>query len=97
MAGMSADFDVRYTAQLARLKLSEEEIATFQSQLSQVLAYVEKLKQVDVTGVEPTAHTSAIFNVFRKDEPRDWFTPEEALANAPRQANHLFVVTKVIE
>ena len=94
---MSQDFDVRYTAQLARLNLSEEEIATFQSQLSQVLAYVEKLNKVDVSGVDPTAHTNPIFNVLRKDESRDWFTAEEALANAPRQANHLFVVTKVVE
>ena len=97
MAAMNQDFDVRYTAQLARLNLSEEEIATFQSQLSQVLAYVEKLNKVDVSSVDPTAHTSPVFNVFRKDEPRDWFTAEEALANAPRQANHLFVVTKVVE
>ena len=94
---MSAQFDVRYTAQLARLHLSEEEIAKFQTQLSQVLAYVEKLEQVDVTGVEPTAHATAIFNVFRKDESRDWFTAAEALANAPREANQLFVVPKVVE
>ena len=94
---MSAKFDVRYTAQLARLHLSEEEIATFQQQLSQILAYVEKLEKVDVSGVEPTAHANAIFNVFRKDESRAWFTPEEALANAPRQANQLFIVPKVIE
>lgn len=94
---MSADFDVRYTAQLARLNLSEEEIAKFQAQLSHVLNYVEKLKQVDVSGVEPTAHTSPVFNVFRADEERAWFTPEQALANAPRQANQLFVVPKVIE
>jgi aspartyl-tRNA(Asn)/glutamyl-tRNA(Gln) amidotransferase subunit C len=94
---MSADFDVRYTAGLARLNLSEEEIATFQSQLSQVLEYVEKLRAVDVSSVDPTAHTNAVFNVFRADEPRDWFTPEQALANAPRQANQLFVVTKVME
>ncbi|MGV3533666.1 MAG: Asp-tRNA(Asn)/Glu-tRNA(Gln) amidotransferase subunit GatC [Chthoniobacteraceae bacterium] len=94
---MSADFDVRYTAQLARLQLSDEETAKFQSQLSQVLEYVEKLKQVDVSGVEPTAHTNPIYNVFRKDEPRDYFTPEVALSNAPRQANGLFIVTKVIE
>src|SRR4051812_29339215 len=53
---MSAQFDVRYTAQLARLNLSEEEIAKFQSQLGQVLDYVEKLSAVDVSGVEPTAH-----------------------------------------
>ncbi len=94
---MSATFDVRYTAQLARLNLSEEEIAKFQAQLSQVLAYVEKLEKVDVTGVEPTAHANAVYNVFRADEPRDGFTAEQALANAPRAANQLFVVPKVIE
>jgi aspartyl-tRNA(Asn)/glutamyl-tRNA(Gln) amidotransferase subunit C len=94
---MSAQFDVRYTAQLARLHLSEEEIAKFQTQLSQVLAYVEKLEQVDVSDVEPTAHANAIFNVFRADESRDWFTPQQALANAPREANQLFIVPKVIE
>ena len=94
---MSAEFDVRYTARLARLNLSEEEIARFQAQLSQVLEYVEKLKQVDVTGVEPTAHANAVFNVFREDEPRPWFSTAEALANAPRQANGLFIVPKVIE
>ncbi len=94
---MSAQFDVRYTAQLARLHLSEEEIAKFQTQISQILAYVEKLEQVDVSGVEPTAHANAIFNVFREDAPRDWFTAEDALANAPRSANQLFIVPKVIE
>ncbi len=94
---MSAEFDVRYTAKLARLSLSEEEIAKFQAQLSQVLEYVEKLSQVDVSDVEPTAHTNPIFNVFRKDEPRQWFEPEVALSNAPRQASQLFIVTKVIE
>ena len=94
---MSAEFNVRYTAELARLTLSDEEIATFQQQLSQILAYVEKLEKVEVSGVEPTAHANAIFNVFRNDESRPWFTPEEALANAPRQANQLFIVPKVIE
>jgi aspartyl-tRNA(Asn)/glutamyl-tRNA(Gln) amidotransferase subunit C len=94
---MSADFDVRYTAQLARLQLGEEEIAMFQKQLSQVLEHVEKLKQVDVSGVEPTAHANAVFNVFREDATRDWFSAAEALSNAPRQANQLFIVPKVIE
>jgi aspartyl-tRNA(Asn)/glutamyl-tRNA(Gln) amidotransferase subunit C len=94
---MHAKFDVRYTAQLARLDLSEEEIRTFQAQILEVLSYVEKLEGVDVSGVEPTAHANAIFNVFREDSPRDWFTSEEALANAPRAANQLFMVPKVIE
>ena len=94
---MSDQFDVRYVAQLARLDLSDAEIAKFQSQLGQVLAHVEKLRQVDVSGVEPTAHANQVVNAFRDDEPRDWFTSKDALANAPRSANGLFVVPKVIE
>ncbi|HEY2341888.1 MAG TPA: Asp-tRNA(Asn)/Glu-tRNA(Gln) amidotransferase subunit GatC [Chthoniobacteraceae bacterium] len=89
--------NVRYTAQLARLNLSDEEAAVFETQLEHVLEHVAKLAAVDVTGVEPTAHTSPVFNVFRSDEPRPCFEPREALANAPRQANQLFIVTKVIE
>jgi aspartyl-tRNA(Asn)/glutamyl-tRNA(Gln) amidotransferase subunit C len=94
---MSDQFDVRYIAQLARLDLSEAEIAKFQSQLGQVLSHVERLNKVDVSGVEPTAHANQVVNVFRPDEPRTWFTPEVALANAPRSANGLFIVPKVIE
>ena len=94
---MNPEFDVRYTAQLARLHLSEDEIVKFQAQLSQVLEYVEALRAVDVSGVEPTAHANAIFNVFRADESRPGFTQEQALANAPRQASQLFIVPKVIE
>ena len=94
---MKAEFDVRYTAGLARLNLSEEEIAKFQAQLSQVLEYVEELKGVDVSQVEPTAHANPVFNVVREDEPRDGLTRQEALANAPRQAGGLFSVPKVIE
>ncbi len=94
---MSAQFDVRYTAQLARLELSPAEAERFQAQLSHVLNYVEKLKEVDVEGIPPAAHASELSNVFREDQPRDWFSNEEALFNAPRQANHLFIVPKVIE
>jgi len=94
---MSDQFDVRYIAQLARLDLSADEIAKFQSQLGQVLSHVEKLNKVDVSGVEPTAHANQIVNVFRADEPREWFTPAVALSNAPRSANGLFIVPKVIE
>ncbi len=94
---MNSDFDVRYTAGLARLQLSDEEAAKFQAQLSQVLEYVEKLKAVDVSQVDATAHTNPVFNIVREDDPRDWFTAKDALSNAPRQANGLFVVPKVIE
>ena len=91
----ASNFDVRYVAQLARLDLSEAEIATFQTQL--VLEHVEALEKVDVSAVDPTAHASAVFNVFRADEPRASLSPQAALSNAPRQANDLFVVTKVVE
>lgn len=94
---MQTDLDVAYVAQLARLNLSEQEIATFQSQLSQVLEHVERLKSVDVSHVVPTAHTSAVYNVFRQDKETPCFGAQEALSNAPRQANDLFIVTKVIE
>jgi len=50
-----------------------------------------------VTGVEAAAHALPIFNVFREDAPRDWFTAEQALSNAPRKANGLFIVPKVVE
>jgi aspartyl-tRNA(Asn)/glutamyl-tRNA(Gln) amidotransferase subunit C len=91
------DLDVAGVAKLARLNLSEAETELFQKQLGDVLAYAEKLRNVDVSVVEPAAHAVPIFNVFREDEPRDWFSAEEALANAPRQANNLFIVTKVVE
>jgi len=94
---MSAELNVRHTAQLARLELTDAEAEKFQSQLNQVLGYVRKLEEVDVSGVEPTAHSSQVHNVFREDASREWFTPEVALSNAPRQANQLFIVPKVLE
>ena len=93
----TADLDVAYVAKLARLNLTEAETQLFQKQLDDVLEYVEKLRGVDVSGVEASAHAVPMFDVFREDEPRDWFTAEEALSNAPRQANNLFIVTKVVE
>jgi aspartyl-tRNA(Asn)/glutamyl-tRNA(Gln) amidotransferase subunit C len=96
MAGTS-DLDVAYVARLARIKLTEDEGKIFQRQLDDVLKYVEKLGQLDVTGIDVAAHALPVFNVFREDAPRDCFTSEQALSNAPRQANGLFVVPKVVE
>jgi aspartyl-tRNA(Asn)/glutamyl-tRNA(Gln) amidotransferase subunit C len=91
------DLDVGYVSKLARLNLSDEETRLFQKQLADVLKYAEKLREVDVSHVEAAAHAVPMFNVFREDEPRDWFTAEEALSNAPLKANQLFIVTKVVE
>jgi aspartyl-tRNA(Asn)/glutamyl-tRNA(Gln) amidotransferase subunit C len=90
-------FDVRYMAELARIKLEPGEIATFESQLGHVLEHVEKLNQLDVSQVEPTAHSFPIYNVFREDQTRPSLEREAALANAPRHAQGLFIVTKVVE
>lgn len=95
---MSApDFDIKYVAHLARLKLSPEEEKQLGAQLGQILAYIEKLKEVDVTGVEPTAHAFPLVNVFRADEPCAGLSTEDALRNAPKQSGGMFVVPKVVE
>ncbi|HXU77933.1 MAG TPA: Asp-tRNA(Asn)/Glu-tRNA(Gln) amidotransferase subunit GatC [Methylomirabilota bacterium] len=89
--------DVHYVARLARLSLSAEEEQKFGAQLGHVLGYIEKLKEVDVSGVEPTAHAFPLVNVTRPDEVRPSLTNEEALSNAPSKANGLFVVPKIVE
>ena len=93
----SGQFNVAYVAQLARMNLTPAEKELFQKQLSDVLHYIEKLQQLDVTHVEAATHAIPVSNVFREDIPRDWFTAEQALANAPRKSNNLFNVPKVVE
>jgi aspartyl-tRNA(Asn)/glutamyl-tRNA(Gln) amidotransferase subunit C len=93
----SAELDVAYVAQLARLILTTEEKDLFQKQLGEILKYMAKLNEVDVSQVEAASHAVPVFDVFREDEARDWFTAEEALGNAPRQRDHLFIVPKVVE
>ena len=93
----NSDLDVGYVARLARINLTENEAKIFQKQLEDVLKYVAKLRQVDVSGIDPVAHAIPVLNAFREDAARDWFTAEQALSNAPRQANGLFVVPKVVE
>ncbi|MFM1769724.1 MAG: hypothetical protein RJA22_2253 [Verrucomicrobiota bacterium] len=97
MASVPASLDVNYVAQLARLQLTPEETAQFGAQLAQVLAYVDQLRTVDVTGIEPTAHPFTLVNVVRADEVRPSLAHEEAMKNAPAQANGLFVVPKIVE
>jgi aspartyl-tRNA(Asn)/glutamyl-tRNA(Gln) amidotransferase subunit C len=93
----ASDFDVKYLAHLARLQLTPDEEAKFGAQLGQVLAYIEKLKELDVRAVEPTAHAVPLVNVTRPDEVRPSLPHEEALRNAPAQANGLFLVPKIVE
>ena len=93
----ATDLDVRYVAHLARLSLTPAEEQKFGAQLGQVLGYIEKLNQLDVSQVEPTAHAVPLVNVTRTDEIRPSISNEEALKNAPAKANGLFVVPKIVE
>ena len=91
------EIDILYVAHLARLALTAEERLQMGNQLTQVLGYIEKLKEVDVANVEPTAHAFPMVNVMRTDEIRPSLSNEEALANAPSKANGLFLVPKIVE
>jgi aspartyl-tRNA(Asn)/glutamyl-tRNA(Gln) amidotransferase subunit C len=94
---MPGDFDVKYVAHLARIALTAEEQEKFGAQLSNILGYIEKLNQLDVSQIEPTAHAVPLVNVFRADEIRPSLSNEEALRNAPASANGLFMVPKIVE
>ena len=95
---MSAtEFDVRYAARLARIELTYAEEQKLSAQLSNILGYVEKLKELDVSQVEPTAHAVPMINVTRPDEVRSGLTNDEALRNAPARAGGLFLVPKIVE
>jgi aspartyl-tRNA(Asn)/glutamyl-tRNA(Gln) amidotransferase subunit C len=91
------EIDVKYVAHLARMSLSEEEEHRFGAQLENVLDYIKQLKEVDVSGVEPTAHAFPLVNVTRPDEVRPSLPHEEALRNAPAQVRGLFQVPKIVE
>jgi len=93
----AAEIDVKYVAHLARLSLSPEEEQKLGAQLGNILSYIEKLKEADVTGVEPTAHAFPLVNVARPDEIRSSISNEDALRNAPARANGLFMVPKIVE
>ena len=93
----AAQFDVKYVAHLARLHLTPDEEKKFGAQLGGILGYIEKLKELDVANVEPTAHATPMVNIMRPDEVRPSLPHNDALRNAPAQANGLFIVPKIVE
>ena len=93
----SAEIDVKYVAHLARLALTPAEEKQLGAQLGNILGYIEKLRELDVSGVEPTAHAVPMVNVTRADEIRPSLSSEDALRNAPKQGGGLFVVPKIVE
>jgi len=93
----AAEIDIKYVAHLARLQLAPDEEKKLGAQLGGILGYIEKLKELDVAGVEPTAHAMPLVNVTRPDEVHPSLPHAEALRNAPAQANGLFIVPKIVE
>lgn len=89
--------EVRHIAHLARLGISEEDVAHFSEQLSSILDYFEELKQVDTDGVPPTAYALDLHNVLRSDETAPCSDPADVFANAPAQENGYFRVRAVLE
>ena len=88
---------VENVALLARLELTDAETEMFTGQMDAILAYVEKLNELDTTGIVPTAHAVPMENAFRADEIRPSIGVENALANAPGRMEDFFRVPKVIE
>ena len=96
MASISRD-DVLHVARLARLHLSDEEVDRMQTQLSNILAAIETLRDVDTSLVGPTASVIRLENVMRDDEPRPPMAREAALANAPLRDDPFLRVPTVLE
>lgn len=93
----TSELNIEYIAELARLRLTAEEKQEFSQQLGEILQYFERLKTVDVSGVEPTAHAHPLYNVWAEDVPGAVLTPEEALMNAPAVRDNQVVVARIVD
>lgn len=88
---------VDHLANLSRLKIDEKTRDTVKKDLQDIIGFMDKLEELDTTGVEPLLHISGRTNVLRADEIKGSCSPEEALANAPKTDGHFFEVPKVIQ
>jgi aspartyl-tRNA(Asn)/glutamyl-tRNA(Gln) amidotransferase subunit C len=89
--------DVEHVARLGRLALTEAELERMRVELGAILDYIEKLKAVDVEGVEPTSHAVPLVNVMREDEVEPSVEREPMMSNAPDRAGEFFRVPRIIE
>lgn len=87
--------DVVHIAKLANLDISDKQIKLFQKQISDVLNYMEKLNEVDTSGVEPTSQVTGLRNVFREDKVEPSLAQDEALSNAKNTEDGYFVTEAV--
>lgn len=89
--------EVRHVAELAKLSLTDSEVAEYTEQLSAILEYAERLREVDTSSVPPTPYVLPLHNIMRDDEPAPSLPNEEALANAPDHDDGFFRVRAVFE
>lgn len=89
--------EIEHVALLSRLKLTEDEIVQFTSQLNTILGHFEELQEADTSEVSGTSNVVPLLNVMREDQQKTSFTSEEALTNAPEKRNDLFKVPRVVE
>jgi len=89
--------EVRHVAELAKLALTDDEVALFAEQLSAILDYADQIQQVDTSGVPPTPYVLPLASVMRADLPGDCLTNDQALANAPDSEDGSFRVRAVFE
>ena len=87
---------IKHVALLSRLEFSDDEITRLGSELNSILAYMEKLSELDTENVPATSHALKTSNVLRADEPRPSLTNEEALANAPESEDGHFKVPQIL-
>lgn len=94
---MKPKIDIKYVANLARIRLTEAEINNFKGQFADILSYMEKLNKVDTAKVPPTSHILPVKNIFREDQVDESLPPEKALNNAPQKKGNLFKVPRIVE
>lgn len=89
--------EVLHIAKLARVGVSDRDVAQFQEQLSEILDHFEALRQLDTEGVPPTSHPLSLESIMRADEVRPSLTRDDVLANAPRTEAGAFRVRAILE
>jgi aspartyl-tRNA(Asn)/glutamyl-tRNA(Gln) amidotransferase subunit C len=92
---MIGEDDVRYVAKLARLRLEHDEVAQMTGELAKILAHIDKMSELDIAGVHPTAHVLDVVNVTRGDRERESLPRSEALRNAPAVSDECFRVPRM--
>ncbi len=88
--------EVEHISGLARLSFTEDELEVIANQLNDILGYIDKLNELDTTGIEPTTHAQELVNAFRMDEPEESLNVDDSLSNAPEREGGQFVVPRII-